>query len=200
MTGQPRSLRITAASGMAVALTLIGASLLADRDAQLQGSMPTFGTTVGDMASLSRLDASAESPRPLSKDTIDGLTGADVGMRLTPTQDALTVPFDMAADSASSAMGSMVGDALPMEASVMRTTIPDYGIETQPDPTRESAIAPFVSDRLCWVLVFEDAAVPFMGTYNGEGAEVDQFASGLRGNIVVVLDARTGGFLRAETY
>lgn len=187
---------IAVTSAAAATALVVGGVALAHE--QLVGrAEPTNEATVPDPAVQRAVDSPSAAVPDVSTETLTQMS-ADGGT------NARSAPLDRsrAAVSPDQALRLLGAGAFstngPSEMSLARVTVSQSGTELQPDPTKPSRLKLDIDDRLCWLIVFDDAEVPILGPDPGAGVEPGSPGT-YKATMFVLVDAVTGEFLRAET-
>lgn len=166
------------------------------------------GTEAGAAsADQARVQEHAAVSVGLSASTVDLL--ANYRVFVVPMPDTRSViSSSVAVDRAFHEFGGILGAKAPYEQGLVLLTIPDLGVEHEPDPSKPSKISPLYIGRAAWALIYDDIEVPLVGKPASEDGELSlaeqQATPGdetntYRAPFVIFLDARTGEFLDAES-
>lgn len=165
-----------------------------------EASAVPSGSALGAGPAASKVNISEATIERLAAYGVLVKDGADVAKPLSP---------DAAVTRAVQEFGLIVESLSPTEQELMLLTIPDLGVELQPDPSKESRIDPLYVDRPVWALFYERAEIPIIG-HTALDAKAEELSGERQLNdspepatyeapFVIFLDAQTGEVLDAES-
>ncbi|HEX5016442.1 MAG TPA: hypothetical protein VFX15_02515 [Actinomycetes bacterium] len=153
-----------------------------DREAELWGQIVDLRSQLtshtGDALPMPGPDVN-----PLNDDTITALEHQGIHVSLL---DPLDTKPEISVSEALAAMNDDARDAEPAEMSLARVTVDDY---------LNHANERIIDNRLAWIGLYPDTEVFLSGPIQGSEDRPSTYTA----DMIVVVDATTGDFLRAET-
>lgn len=173
--------------------TVAAVASIAAGTALLQGafddaSRPTAAAASSRGAAAVAPAASAPEQRGISDQTIAAIkrqTRTSVRLMKTPPGKAIGLERAVAAVNENGGQ--------PTEASIAMVTVVDQGMNLEKNPALPQRLDLTIEDREVWLMRYDNAQVPLAGPQGGgDGGSYEA-------TLIVMVDAQTGEFLRAET-